>query len=1159
MTTLPPRSELLAEALRLRARLAARTAPEAAPAKAPLPSLSVMFFAAENGQGDPYALVLEAAKRADAAGFEAVWLPERHFDRFGGPYPNPAVLAAAVAQVTTRIRIRAGSVILPLHDPLEIAESWAMVDLLSKGRIDMAFGSGWNPSDFALSPDTFADAKGVMRARLDELRHLWAGGAAQRRVGNGETIEVTPHPTPSQKHLNVWIASTGSAETFAWAGRSGFNVLTMVLGGSMNDVADRLRVYRDARRQAGLDPAAGRVTLMMHTYCDPDPVRTLARVKGPMTSYVRGALDVHVGAGAGAGGTDGAQRDRMADFAFQRYLRTASLIGTPAECRETMQRVGAMGVTEIACLLDFGMPTEQVLEGLDRLASLLPPRAIRDERRQAAIVGMACRFPGAPDVESFRILLQSGASALRPPPAGRFGLAPNLALGGFIDDIESFDTEPFRLAPAEAALMDPHQRLFLETVWQALEDAGLDPQALRGRDVGVFAAMYSTSYLERRGDIGNDPLAVPGGLASMVANRTSFVFDFRGPSETINTACSSGLVAVQRALQALRHGECEIAVVGGVSLLLSDTESASLARLGILAPDGRCRAFGADAAGQARGEGVGVVILKRLDRAIADGDAMHASIAGAAVRHAGGSAGSLTLPSTVSQSAAIVAAWHDAGLTPEGAGYIEAHGAGTKHGDLSEFSAMGSAFGALAAGNGPLDWRVGSVKPSIGSLDAAGGIAGLIAAVLAVDGGFRPGVTGLRAVSPELALQGSGLTLGAEPESWPAGQTRRAGVHAYGLGGVTAHVLIEQVESDPQPERPRRAFVRRHYPVDAEQSHLGNSRSFSSSPGLSRGPGHPPVPRLVPGTSPGMTSFDRGPQTDDPNAKAVPTFYDHVARAGGDRDGPLYLTLAPFPEVVPGFSWTRVMQNPAAHPAHWRMMVKAQREMRDVIFEGVDFPNIHRVLDFGCGFATDLMDLAGRYQHLECVGYTISPEQAAAARQRVAAAGLSEQIEIHCRDSAADPFPGRFQLAFGFEVGHHIADKDGLFANLAAHLDDGATLALIDCAADTAAPIALPEVGSWTSTLTEYADILTRHGFRIEGCIDASQEVANFLFDPGLEQMLEDERGHDAAALVERVQRSWDGFGQALREGLLRYLLIVTERRPGSAGLEAVNRERMRP
>ena len=1142
MSPRPDRDALLAEATRLRARIGVKgaqapavpsakparaTAPittPAAPPEAALPRLSVMFFAAESVDSDPYGLVIEAARRADAAGFEAVWLPERHFDRFGGPYPNPAVLAAAVTQVTSRIRIRAGSVILPLHDPLEVAEAWAMVDRLSHGRVDMAFGSGWNPNDFALSPDTFADAKGVLRARLDEMRQLWAGGSAKRRSGKGEPIDVTPHPRPLQPDLKVWLASTGNPETFAWAGRAGFNVLTMVLGGSMDDVAERLRIYREARRDAGLDPAAGRVTLMLHAYCDPDPARTLARVKGPMTSYVRGALDQHARAAPGAGEIDGAQRDRIADFAFQRYLRTASLIGTLDECRDMMRRVAAIGVDEIACLLDFGLPATEVLEGLDRLASLsggvaapvVSTTSSADaDARKAAVVGMACRFPGAEDIDGFRALLRRGGSALRPPPAGRFAGASSLALGGFIDGVEDFDPEPFRLAPTEAALMDPHQRLFLETVWRALEDAGLDPQALRGRAVGVFAAMYSTSFIERRGDLGDDPLAVPGSLPSMVANRTSFTFDWRGPSETVNTACSSGLVAVHRAIEALRHGECEIAVVGGVSLLLSDAESASLARLGILAGDGRCLAFDAAASGQARGEGVGVVVLKRLDRARADGDGVQAVVAGAAVRHAGGSAGSLTLPSAVSQAAVIVAAWRDAGTNPSGAGYIEAHGAGTKHGDLSEISAIRSAFRTLHVKDEALDWQVGSVKPAIGSLDAAGGIAGLVAAILAVSDGFRPGVAGLRATNPELALAGSGLSLHAEPGLWPAGAIRRAGVHAYGLGGVSAHVVVEQPGAGQRPERPRRVFARRRFPLDGA-----------------------------------VTAAD-----------VVPAFYNYVARADGERTGPLYLTLAPFAEQVAGFSWTRTMQDPSANPAHWRLMVEAQREMRAVVFDGVNFAKVRRVLDFGCGFATDLIDLAGRHAHIEGVGYTISPDQAAAARQRVKAAGLAGRIQIHCRDSAVDAFPGRFQLAFGFEVGHHIRDKDGLFANLAAHLDDDATLALIDCAADTVAPIALPEVGSWTRTLADYADILARHGFRISACVDASREVANFLVDPGLDGMLADERGRESSAdvdLVERVQRSWDGFGRALREGLLRYLLITTERRSGMTGLEAWNRERMR-
>jgi 3-oxoacyl-(acyl-carrier-protein) synthase/SAM-dependent methyltransferase len=847
-----------------------------------------------------------------------------------------------------------------------------------------------------------------------------------------------------------------------------------------------------------------------------------------------------------------------------------------------LRRAAAIGVTEIACLLDFGLPPGEVLEGLERLARLAggAPRDTRHDQRmgqshsaassagpgagttpradpdarKVAVVGMACRFPGAPDLDGFRALLRAGGSALRPPPAGRYAGAPSLALGGFIDGVEEFDPAPFRLAPAEAALMDPHQRLFLEAVWQALEDAGLDPAVLRGREVGVFAAMYSTSFLERRGTLVDDALAVPGSLASMVANRASFVFDWRGPSETINTACSSGLVAVQRALTALRHGECEMAVVGGVSLLLSDAESANLARLGILARDGRCRAFDAEASGQARGEGVGVAVLKRLDRARADCDAAYAVVAGAAVRHAGGSAGSLTLPSAVSQAAAIVAAWRDAGVVPAGAGYIEAHGAGTKHGDLAEIAAIKRAIQTLHRSNdGPesehaLDWRVGSVKPALGSLDAAGGIAGLFAAILAVSDGVRPGVAGLRTASAELALADSGLSLDARPAAWPSGQIRRAGVHAYGLGGVSAHVVIEQVESGPRPERRRRVFARQRFPLDAA-TRLPLDGAASLPTGAST---NFPLD--------GCASMP--PDGAAARSGVVRTFYDYVARACCERVGPLYLTLAPFAEPVAGFSWTRTMQDPSANPAHWRMMVAAQREMRAVVFDGVDFARVARVLDFGCGFATDLIELAGRHTHIEGVGYTISPEQAAAARQRVAAAGLAGRLRIECRDSAVDAFPGRFQLAFGFEVGHHVRDKDALFANLAAHLDDGATLALIDCAADTAAPIALPEVGSWTSTLADYADLLARHGFRIAACVDASREVANFLDDPGLDAMLAGERGREGSAgvaLVERVQRSWDGFGRALGEGLLRYLLITAERRAGAAGLQAWNRERMRP
>ena len=1262
------RARLLAEAGRLQARIAARGVPvppastRSLPTTRPAaarPALSVMFFSAEAGDGgrSPYDLVLRAARIADRAGFEAAWLPERHFEAFGGPYPNPAVLAAALASGTERIRIRAGSVILPLHDTVEVVEAWAMVDQLSGGRVDLAFGSGWNPADFALRPANFADNRSEMRRQVEEFRVLWAGGAATRTDGRGEAVAVRPHPRPRQAMPGLWAAATGNPETFEWAGGAGLNVLTMVLGGSLEQVAERIAVYRAARSAAGLDPAAGRVTLMLHTYLDPDRERLLARVRGPMTDYVRKALDLHAKAtaedGLGAG-----QRDRMADFAFQRYLQAASLIGTPDDCAAMLERVAGIGVDEVACLLDFGLAEEHAIEGLERLtawagvdagpaessAAMPRPDAALAARR-AAVVGLACRLPGAADHDALVALLRSGGCALDGPPAGRWPVAaPALASGGFIGDVECFDPGPFRIAHAEAAVMDPHQRLFLEAVWHALEDAGLRPTDLRGARVGVFAAFYSTSFLERRRP-GGDPLSVPGGIGSMVANRTSFVFDWRGPSETIDTACSSGLVAVHRALRALRDDECDLAVVGGVSLLLSDAESARLSELGILAADGRCRAFDAAAGGQARGEGVAVLVLRRLDRARAAGDRIRAVVAGSAVCHAGGSAGSLTLPSTTAQTRAVVEAWRDAGAVPRGAGYIEAHGAGTLHGDRSEVAAFRAAFRTLGAKQPDagqpdagqpdaeqLDWTIGSVKPAIGSLDACGGIAGMLAAVAAVEQGFRPPLAGFATAAPDLDLEGSGLRLARAAEPWAA-EVRRVGVHAYGLGGVGAHVVLEAppaaatggetaggvavfplgawdaaaldrqrlrlaawIDANPEaapaavaatlalgrePMPSRLVAVARRLDelagllrspaatagallraagVAADDPVLARARSILGGADPAAGAARVPLARL-PGYAFAPTRFpiDAQPDSAEPPqaADAVARFYDYVAAAGAGRAEPPYLTLAPFPEVVPGFSWTRTMQDPDRHPEHHELLRAAQVEMRRVLLADVPFERLSRVLDFGCGFAADLIALGRAHRHLQGVGFTIAPAQAEAARRNVATAGLDARIAIRCADSAVEPFPGGFDLAIGYEVGHHIANKDGLFGNLARAIVPGGRLALIDCAADTAQPILLPEVGSWTSTLAGYAEILARHGFRLVRVVDASREVGNFLVDPGLDAMLADETGVGAEH-VARVQRSWDGFGAALREGLLRYLLMVAERlEEGASSPLAWNRSRM--
>jgi natural product biosynthesis luciferase-like monooxygenase protein len=1201
---------------------AAAPPPSARPRSAETLDFSLMFFSAAAGEGARpglYRLVHEAARFADARGFSAIWLPERHFHPFGGPYPDPASLAASLAPVTSRLRLRAGSVVLPLHHPVAVAERWSVVDNLSGGRVELAFGSGWNPNDFVLSPGTFADAKGVMRRRIEEVRTLWRGGSLSLPNGRGETVPTRIFPAPLQPELPVWVSATGNPETFAWAGGAGFGILTMLLGGEIDDIAPKIAAYRAGRAAAGLDPDAGRVGLMLHSFVHPDGDLARAAIRAPFLDYVRSSVDVQRHGTEAGRALSAAQREQIVAYAFERYTRSAALFGTPAECRPMLERVAAAGVDEVACLVDFGVDEDLVIGALEHLDAMRPRRpepppasapypvrgAAAEVDEPVAIIGMSGRFPGSPDLAAFWDNLCAGRSLIGPPPPGRGSLP-----GGYLDDVEGFDAALFGIAPAEAAAMDPHQRIFLEQVRAALEDAGLRPSALRGSDTGVFAAIYSHSHeaaLRRQGGA-LDGLAVAGAVLSMVPNRASFLFDWTGPSEAVNTACSSGLVAVHRAAAALRAGECRMAVAGGVSLLLAPEETDALAELGILSPTGTCRAFDRGADGQVRGEGAGVVLLKRLADAERDGDFIHAVIRGSAVNHGGARAASLTLPNPRLQAACIGAAIRRAGVDPARIGYVEAHGAGTAIGDLTELSALEQALGA--AGSGVC--LVGSVKPNIGSLDAAGGIAGLIKAVLALRHGRVPPSIN-RTADPDGFAPGR-LRVADAATGW-AGADRFAGVHAYGLGGTNAHVVLA---AHPD-RRPEAAPGSRIVSLAARDEALLRGALASLLAALDAAPETPladiahtleagreggsvgwraevadtaalrlalrarladPAPfgpaQAAP-AQPGRriplpaTPFARLPATpfarpaaagsSSPDEGVVGAFYDFVTRAEGRAGEEIFLTLAPLPEIVPGFSWTRTFQNPEAHAAHWRMMQAAQREMRAVLFDGVDFAAVRHMIDFGCGVGTDLIALARRHPHLTGTGYTISPRQAAIASERIAAAGLADRLAVRCADSAHTPFPQPAELIFGFEVAHHIADKEALFANLAAHLSPGGWLVLADCAANTLAPIDRPDVGSFTSPKPDYAALLARHGFAVEECVDVSTEIANFLHDPDLEMMISDERSAapgqtDAVALMAAVQRSWDGFGQALRAGVISYLLLSARKRAGE-GLAALNRQQM--
>jgi natural product biosynthesis luciferase-like monooxygenase protein len=346
-------------------------------------SFSLFYFAAnETTDTDGYRLLTEGARFADTHGFEAVWTPERHFHEFGGIYPNPAVAAAAVAAITERVKIRAGSVVLPLHHPARVAEEWSFVDNLSKGRVGIAFAAGWQPNDFVLQPQNYADAKGKMIELTDIVRRLWRGETVVFEGPKGP-VPIRTLPRPVQPELPVWITSAGSIETFEIAGRNGYNVLTHLLGQSVEQVAQKVQAYRNARRAAG-HGGDGHVTLMLHTYLARDGQAARAAAREPLKNYLRtassllkdmaSAFPTLRGAGADADemfrslGED--EMNQLLDMATDRYLETSGLFGNVDEAFAMVGHVAGTGVDEVACLIDFGVATDLVVDSLPLLGEL---------------------------------------------------------------------------------------------------------------------------------------------------------------------------------------------------------------------------------------------------------------------------------------------------------------------------------------------------------------------------------------------------------------------------------------------------------------------------------------------------------------------------------------------------------------------------------------------------------------------------------------------------------------------------------------------------------------------------------------------------------------------------------------------------------------------
>ncbi|MEV0224409.1 MupA/Atu3671 family FMN-dependent luciferase-like monooxygenase [Streptomyces sp. NPDC050704] len=423
------------------------------------PDFGVYFFGdypdddstsdSDSDSASAYDRIIDTARFADERGFSSLWLPERHFHSFGGLFPNPAVLAASLARETSRIRLNAGSVVLPLHDPVRVAEEWSVVDNLSAGRVGLGCATGWHAQDFALHPDRFEHRKEIAFAHLDDVRTLWRGGTVRRTTGEGEPVDVRVHPRPVQELPPMFLATSGRRASYEEAGRRGLGIVTNLMSQTVAELAENVRHFRKAREQHGLDPDTGRVTVLLHTYLGEDHTTARAEALEPMSRYLRSSLQMRSAASAvGAGPEDVATAseddlDYLFRRAYDRYCDERALIGTPDSCAPLVEALREAGVDEIAALVDFGMPADRMRAGLEHLD------ALRRRHREAV--------RGGPATDAQRRLWL--ASRLIDDPAA-YNEIQSVRLRGPLD-------EP-ALRAAVAGLVERHAGL--RTVFRAADD-----------------------------------------------------------------------------------------------------------------------------------------------------------------------------------------------------------------------------------------------------------------------------------------------------------------------------------------------------------------------------------------------------------------------------------------------------------------------------------------------------------------------------------------------------------------------------------------------------------------------------------------------------------------------------------------------------------------
>jgi len=521
-------------------------------------------------------------------------------------------------------------------------------------------------------------------------------------------------------------------------------------------------------------------------------------------------------------------RDGIRDWLRQRFAAVAGIDPDLVDVTQPLAQYGMTSIEAVSAVADledwlhqdlsptllYQYPTIEALSARLSGASqeagsptaILPgiPPAVQEP---IAIIGIGCRFPGANNPESFWKLICDGVDAVSEVPPDRWDIdafyAPepatpgkmNTRWGAFVKDVGHFDPQFFGISPREAIHMDPQQRILMEVAWEALEDAGVVPERLAGTQTGVFIGICASDYgwLQLCDSSSLDTYSETGSALSIAANRLSYAFDFRGPSVAVDTACSSSLTAVHQACESLRRGQSTVALAGGVNLILIPEWTIAASQARMMSEDGRCMTFDSRANGYVRGEGCGLVVLKRLSDAVRDRDPIVAVIRGTAVNQDGRSNG-LTAPNPAQQQQVIQLALRDAGVSPHDIHYVEAHGTGTSLGDPIEFQALSSTLGQGRDSGHPC--LIGSVKTNIGHLEAAAGIAGLIKVALSLAHEQIPPHRGLKEINPYIKIAGSGLQIATTLVPWARNhKPRLAGVSSFGVGGTNTHAILEEAPS----------------------------------------------------------------------------------------------------------------------------------------------------------------------------------------------------------------------------------------------------------------------------------------------------------------------------------------------------------------------------